>query len=138
MIKIKYLSLVFFLIPMEIHLFMLDEKNNNIKVAFIHGRPAGHPIHVEYAKLLNADFFYEDRILKWLDGKSSKISEIDYFADGGKAGSSSNSGKGGHIVKVLTERNNGKVFQNNYSIEENSGYTFEVGVQFNYKLFYEL
>ena len=72
------------------------------------------------------------------NGKSSKISEIDYFADGGKAGSSSNSGKGGHIVKVLTERNNGKVFQNNYSIEENSGYTFEVGVQFNYKLFYEL
>jgi hypothetical protein len=72
------------------------------------------------------------------NGKPSKISEIDYFADGGKAGSSSNSGKGGHIVKVLTERNNGKVFQNNYSIEENSGYTFEVGVQFNYKLFYEL
>jgi len=72
------------------------------------------------------------------NGKSSKISEIDYFADGGKAGSSSNSGKGGHIIKVLTERNNGKVFQNNYTTEEAGGYTFEVGVQLNYKLFYEL
>jgi type I restriction system adenine methylase HsdM len=72
------------------------------------------------------------------NGKPSKISELDYFADGGKAGSSSNSGKGGHIIKVLTERNNGKVFQNNYTLEEASGYTFEVGVQFNYKLFYEL
>jgi type I restriction enzyme M protein len=72
------------------------------------------------------------------NGKSSKISEIDYFADGGKAGSNSNSGKGGHIIKVLTERNNGKVFQNNYTTEEAGGYTFEVGVKFNYKLFYEL
>lgn len=72
------------------------------------------------------------------NGKPSKISELDYFADGGKAGSTSNSGKGGHIIKVLTERNNGKVFQNNYSTEEAGGYTFEVGVQFNYKLFYEL
>lgn len=72
------------------------------------------------------------------NGKPSKISELDYFADGGKAGSTSNSGKGGHIIKVLTERNNGKVFQNNYSLEEAGGYTFEVGVQFNYKLFYEL
>lgn len=72
------------------------------------------------------------------NGKPSKISELDYFADGGKAGSSSNSGKGGHIIKVLTERNNGKVFQNNYTVEEAGGYTFEVGVQFNYKLFYEL
>jgi type I restriction system adenine methylase HsdM len=72
------------------------------------------------------------------NGKPSKISELDYFADGGKAGSTSNSGKGGHIIKVLTERNSGKVFQNNYSTEEAGGYTFEVGVQFNYKLFYEL
>jgi len=72
------------------------------------------------------------------NGKPSKISELDYFADGGKAGSTSNSGRGGHIIKVLTERNNGKVFQNNYTLEEAGGYTFEVGVQFNYKLFYEL
>jgi len=72
------------------------------------------------------------------NGKPSNISEIDYFADGGKAGITSNSGKGGHIIKVLAERNNGKAFQNNYTIEEASGYTFEVGVQFNYKLFYEL
>jgi type I restriction system adenine methylase HsdM len=72
------------------------------------------------------------------NGKSSKISELDYFSDGGMAGSTSNSGKGGHIIKVLTERNNGKVFQNNYTLEEASGYSFEVGVQFNYKMFYEL
>lgn len=72
------------------------------------------------------------------NGKPSKINEIDYFADGGKAGSTSNSGKGGHIVKVLTERNNGKVFQNNYTADEAGGYTFEVSVQLKYKLFYEL
>lgn len=72
------------------------------------------------------------------NGKPSKINAMDYFSDGGKAGSASNSGKGGHIVKVLTERNNGKVFQNNYAIDEANGYTFEVGVQFKYKLSYEL
>jgi type I restriction system adenine methylase HsdM len=72
------------------------------------------------------------------NGKPSKINAMDYFADGGKAASTSNSGKGGHIVKVLTERNNGKVFQNNYAIEEANGYTFEVAVQFKYKLSYEL
>ncbi|WP_367772498.1 N-6 DNA methylase [Flavobacterium sp. WC2421] len=72
------------------------------------------------------------------NGKPSKINAMDYFADGGKAGSTSNSGKGGHIVKVLTERNNGKVFQNNYAIDEANGYTFEVGVEFKYKLSYEL
>lgn len=72
------------------------------------------------------------------NGKPSNINALDYFADGGTAGPTSNSGKGGYIVKVLTERNNGKVFQNNYTIEEAGGFTFEVGVQFNYKLSYEL
>ncbi len=72
------------------------------------------------------------------NGKPSKINALDYFADGGKAGLTSNTGKGGHIVKVLTERNNGNVFQNNYTIEEADGYTFEVGVQFKYKLVDEL
>lgn len=57
---------------MEIHLFMLAEKSK-IKVAFIHGRPSGHPIHVSYAQLLNADFFYEDYFIKWLETDASKF-----------------------------------------------------------------
>ena len=37
------------------------------RIAFIHGRPQGHPIHAEYAKSVAADFYYEDRILRWQD-----------------------------------------------------------------------
>lgn len=58
---------------MEIHLFMLEEKDRNLKVAFIQGRPSGHPIHVQYAKLLNADFYFEDRIVRWLEKKTFKL-----------------------------------------------------------------
>jgi type I restriction system adenine methylase HsdM len=70
------------------------------------------------------------------NGKRSNITEIDFFADGGKAGKTANSGKGGHIIKILTERNQGKVFQKNYTVEEASGYTFEVGINLKYKLHY--
>lgn len=35
------------------------------KVAYIHGRPSGHPIHDAYAKSLNADFIPVDFLLKW-------------------------------------------------------------------------
>jgi type I restriction system adenine methylase HsdM len=72
------------------------------------------------------------------NGIASNISEIDFFADGGKAGLTANSGKGGHIIKVLTERNNGKAFQNNYSNGEAGEYTFEISVQFDYKKSYGL
>jgi glycosyltransferase involved in cell wall biosynthesis len=59
---------------MEIPFYMLDKKVNNTRVAFIHGRPSGHPIHAAYAKAVNADFFHEDRILRWQDVKeASKI-----------------------------------------------------------------
>jgi glycosyltransferase involved in cell wall biosynthesis len=59
---------------MEIPFYMLEEKRHNIKVAFIHGRPSGHPIHAAYAKAVNADFFHEDRILRWQDvASASKI-----------------------------------------------------------------
>jgi len=37
------------------------------KVAFIHGRPKGHPIHALYANQLCASFIYEDFILRWHD-----------------------------------------------------------------------
>lgn len=72
------------------------------------------------------------------NGRISNITEIDFFADGGKAGTTGNSGKGGHIIKILTERNQGKVFQKNYTAEEASGYTFEVGIELKYKLQHEL
>lgn len=67
------------------------------------------------------------------NGKESNISEIDYFADGGKAGSNGGTGKGGHIIKVLVERNNGKAFQKNWENGEAGEYNFEVGIEFNYK-----
>jgi type I restriction system adenine methylase HsdM len=70
------------------------------------------------------------------NGRISNITEIDFFADGGKAGTTGNSGKGGHIIKILTERNQGKVFQKNYTAEEAFGYTFEVGIELKYKLHY--
>lgn len=53
---------------------MLVEKKDNVNVIFIHGRPSGHPIHMEYAKLINADFIFEDYYVRWLDNdRSSKM-----------------------------------------------------------------
>lgn len=37
------------------------------KIAFIHGRPASHPIHASYAKKIHADFYFEDRLIRWQD-----------------------------------------------------------------------
>lgn len=42
-------------------------KSNQRPIAFIHGRPHGHPIHALYANAVQADFFYEDRLLRWHD-----------------------------------------------------------------------
>lgn len=57
----------------ETRFFMWVGKNKP-KVAFIHGRPSGHPIHAAYARALGADFFHEDRLLRWQDIKgASKI-----------------------------------------------------------------
>ena len=41
------------------------------QVAFIHGRPKGHPIHALYAEQLGATFIYEDFILRWHDRPNS-------------------------------------------------------------------
>ena len=41
------------------------------RIAFIHGRPQGHPIHAEYAKSVAADFYHEDRYLRWHDQPKS-------------------------------------------------------------------
>ncbi len=49
------------------------KKINNRKVAFIHGRPKGHPIHGMYADLVSSQFFYEDRLLRWQDLDVSKV-----------------------------------------------------------------
>lgn len=43
------------------------EKFKRLKIAFIHGRPLGHPTHAMYAKLIGSTFFHEDRILRWQD-----------------------------------------------------------------------
>jgi len=49
---------------------MWDEKNNKkgkIKVAYLHGRPGAHKMHQNLAKLLNADFYYVDFLVRWQD-----------------------------------------------------------------------
>lgn len=38
-----------------------------VKTVYIHGRPTGHPIHDNYAKLINADFCFTDHKLRWND-----------------------------------------------------------------------
>lgn len=39
----------------------------DLKVAFVHGRPKGHPIHALYARQLNAEFVFEDFFFRWHD-----------------------------------------------------------------------
>jgi glycosyltransferase involved in cell wall biosynthesis len=46
-------------------------KVEKVQVAFIHGRPKGHPIHALYANQLGATFIYEDFILRWHDKPNS-------------------------------------------------------------------
>lgn len=43
----------------------MDKKD--LRVAFVHGRPKGHPLHAAYAKSVGADFYHEDRLLRWHD-----------------------------------------------------------------------
>lgn len=44
------------------------------KIAYIHGRPSGHPIHDAYAKSLSADFVPVDFILNWqANEKQNKV-----------------------------------------------------------------
>ena len=50
---------------------MLEDGKDKVNVVFIHGRPSGHPIHMEYAKLLNANFHFEDYYLQWLDNENA-------------------------------------------------------------------
>lgn len=38
-----------------------------MKTVYIHGRPSGHPIHDNYAKLIEADFCFSDHKIRWND-----------------------------------------------------------------------
>lgn len=40
------------------------------KIAYIHGRPSGHPIHDAYAKSISADFIPVDFLMEWHANKS--------------------------------------------------------------------
>lgn len=46
---------------------------NKLKVAFIHGRPAPHPIHTAFANSLKASFIFVDHKMRWHDISSSPI-----------------------------------------------------------------
>jgi glycosyltransferase involved in cell wall biosynthesis len=54
-----------------IPLFTLG-KHKHLKVAFIHGRPRGHPTHANYAKSVGSVFFHEDKYIRWQDLKVGK------------------------------------------------------------------
>ncbi|MEY3344224.1 MAG: putative glycosyltransferase, type 1 [Bacteroidota bacterium] len=44
-------------------------EGNKIKgrIAFIVGRPSGHPLHMAYGESVDSDVYHEDRILRWQD-----------------------------------------------------------------------
>jgi len=46
---------------------MSAKNNNQIKVAYIHGRPCSHPMQQKMANSINADFFPVDFKLRWHD-----------------------------------------------------------------------
>lgn len=48
-------------------------ERRNIRVAYIHGRPEGHPIHTKIAKTINSDFFPVDFKIRWHDIPSSRF-----------------------------------------------------------------
>jgi glycosyltransferase involved in cell wall biosynthesis len=48
----------------------MSNVQNNIKVVYVHGRPSGHPIHDEYARLLHSDFCFTDHKIRWHDVKN--------------------------------------------------------------------
>ncbi len=43
------------------------------KVAYIHGRPAAHPMHVKFAKSVDADFHFVDFKMRWQDKNKSVL-----------------------------------------------------------------
>lgn len=52
---------------------MLEKENNTApRVAFLHGRPAGHPSNGRLARTVGARFFFTDEILKYSDGNSGR------------------------------------------------------------------
>ena len=52
---------------------MNKQNNNKTKIAFIHGRPGPHPMHGKFAKSINADFYFADFRMRWLDKSSSSL-----------------------------------------------------------------
>lgn len=48
------------------------------KTLFVHGRPAGHPMHAKYGHVINARFCFEDPWFRWHDKNYPPL--IRYFA----------------------------------------------------------
>lgn len=49
------------------HRFLMSEIITKQKIAFVVGRPSGHPLHMAYANSVHADIIHEDSILRWQD-----------------------------------------------------------------------
>ena len=64
---------------MAILFCMLGEKENNIQVAYIYGRPSSHPMQVKCAEILNADFYPVDFKIRWHD-KPDANKWLKYFS----------------------------------------------------------
>lgn len=44
-----------------------------MRVAYIHGRPAPHPMHKKFAESVNAEFHFVDFIMRWQDQKRTAL-----------------------------------------------------------------
>lgn len=67
-------------------------------------------------------------------GNENTISESDYFSNGGRKGKTSNSGKGGFIIKELALRNGANPFQKSFEKQNSNDFVFEVGLTTKYFL----
>lgn len=67
-------------------------------------------------------------------GSENVISESDYFSNGGRKGETSNSGKGGFIIKELAVRNSARPFQKSFAKKNPTDFVFEVGLTIKYFL----
>jgi glycosyltransferase involved in cell wall biosynthesis len=46
---------------------MQEEKNKDLRVLYLHGRPGAHPVHVAFAKAITSEFRFVDEPVRWQD-----------------------------------------------------------------------
>ena len=51
----------------------MEKSDKKLSVAFLHGRPAAHPLHQRLAYAIQSDFYYADEAWQWQDKSYSKF-----------------------------------------------------------------